>query len=257
MKLSLNWLRELVDLPDDVDALCERLTLLGLEVEEVETFELSFPGVVVGHVLEAEQHPDADRLRVCRVDVGAETLDIVCGAPNVRAGLHVPVATVGAVLPGDFKIKKGKIRGQVSMGMICSEKELGLGQGHEGIMELEDAPAVGTPFDELYGVRDTVIEFEVTPNRPDWLSHVGVARELVAHYGGTLRLPEVDADVPVADDNGGWTIRIDDPTACWRFRGRLIDGVEVGPSPWWMRRRLLAIGQRPINAVVEGFYIAP
>lgn len=252
MKLSLEWLRELVDLPDDVDAICERLTLLGLEVEEVEDFHLTFPGVVVGHVLEAKPHPDADRLQVCKVDVGGdEALDIVCGAPNARAGIHVAVATVGAVLPGDFKIKKGKIRGQVSLGMICSEKELGLGQGHEGILELAGDTAIGTPFDELYGVRDTVVEFEVTPNRPDWLSHIGVARELVAHYGGALRVPEVDADVAVAAEDEGWTIRIDDPEACWRFRGRLIDGVTVGPSPWWMRKRLLAIGQRPINAVVD------
>lgn len=252
MKLSLEWLRELVDLPDDVDAICERLTLLGLEVEEVEDFALTYPNVVVGHVVEAEQHPDADRLRVCKVDVGDdEVLDIVCGAPNVRAGLHVPVAKVGAVLPGDFKIKKGKIRGQVSMGMICSEKELGLGQGHDGIMELPTDTTVGVAFDELYGVRDTIIEFEVTPNRPDWLSHIGVARELVAHYGGQLRIPEVDTSQAVAASDDGWTIRIEDPSACWRFRGRLIDGVEVGPSPWWMRKRLLSIGQRPINAIVD------
>lgn len=251
MKLSLNWLRELVDLPEPVDGICERMTLLGLEVEQVETFRLGFPGCVVAEVTESGKHPDADRLSLCRVHTGEEELQIVCGAPNVRQGLKVAVARVGAVLPGGMKIKKGKIRGQVSMGMICSEKELGLGQGHEGIMELEDAPGVGTPFDELFGVRDTVIEFEVTPNRPDWLSHVGVARELVAHYGGALRLPDVDADVPVADDDGGWTIRIDDPSGCWRFRGRLIDDVTVGPSPWWMRRRLLAIGQRPINAVVD------
>jgi phenylalanyl-tRNA synthetase beta chain len=251
VKLSLNWLRELVDLPEDLDEICERLTLLGLEVEEVEHFDLSFPDVVVGHVLEAEPHPDADRLRVCRVDAGGETLGIVCGAPNVAAGQRVPVAKVGAVLPGDFRIKKSKIRGQVSLGMICSEKELGLGQAQDGIMVLDTEAAPGTPFDELYGVQDTVIEFEVTPNRPDWLSHVGVARELAAYYGGALRIPEVDADVPVVEEDSGWRIRIDDPEGCWRFRGRLIDDVEVGPSPWWMRRRLLAIGQRPINAIVD------
>lgn len=251
MKLSLNWLRELVDLPEDLDEICERLTLLGLEVEEVEHFDLSFPDVVVGRVLEAEPHPDADRLRVCRVDAGGETLGIVCGAPNVAAGQRVPVAKVGAVLPGDFRIKKSKIRGQVSLGMICSEKELGLGQAQDGIMVLDTEAAPGTPFDELYGVQDTVIEFEVTPNRPDWLSHIGVARELAAYYGGELRIPEVDADVPVVEEDSGWRIRIDDAEGCWRFRGRLIDDVEVGPSPWWMRRRLLAIGQRPINAIVD------
>ena len=252
MKLSVNWLRELVDtVPDDVEALSERMTLLGLEVEAMERFELAFPGVVIGHVLEAKPHPDADRLRVCRVQVGGDELDIVCGAPNVRAGLHVPVATVGAVLPGDFKIRKSKIRGQISMGMICSEKELGLGQGHEGILELEGSPEVGRPFDELFGVRDTVIEIEVTPNRPDWLSHLGVARELVAHYGGGLRLPEVSDEVPVVEHDEQWRVHIEDAEGCRRFRARLVDGVQVGPSPVWMRQRLLALGQRPINAVVD------
>lgn len=252
MKLSVNWLRELVEtLPDDVQALGERLTLLGLEVESLANFELAFPGVVIGHVLEAVPHPDADRLRVCRVNVGGEPLQIVCGAPNVRAGLHVAVATVGAVLPGDFKIKRSKIRGQESLGMICSEKELGLGQGHEGIMELSTNTEVGRPFDAYFGVRDHVIEIEVTPNRPDWLSHVGVARELAAHYGGRMILPAVSDDVPLVESDQGFTVKIEDPVACRRFRARLVDGVHVGPSPVWLRQRLLCIGQRPINGVVD------
>ncbi len=254
MKLSVNWLREFVDFPDDVEALCERLTLLGLEVEAVEPFSLTFPEVVVGHVLEARPHPDADRLRVCRVSVGDEELGIVCGAPNVRAGLRVAVAKIGAVLPGDFRIRKSKIRGQVSMGMICSEKELGLGEGHEGILELEGEPEVGRPLDDLFGVRDTVIEIEVTPNRPDWLSHIGVAREIAAFYAKPLRLPAIPEAVherEVAARDQGWTVRILDPSGARRFRARLIDGVEVGPSPLWLRQRLLALGQRPINAVVD------
>lgn len=252
MKLSVNWLRELVpSLPDDVQALSERLTLLGLEVEALHAFELSFPGVVIGHVLEAVAHPEADRLRLCRVSVGTEELEIVCGAPNVRAGLHVAVATVGAVLPGDFRIKRSKIRGRESMGMICSEKELGLGQGHEGIMELDASTDVGRAFDAYFGVRDHVIEIEVTPNRPDWLSHFGVARELAAHYGGRVQLPRVSEEVRLADHDAGFAVRIHDAIGCRRFRARLVEGVRVGPSPLWLRQRLLSIGQRPINAVVD------
>lgn len=251
MKLSMNWLRELVDLPEEVDEICERMTLLGLEVEQVETFRLAYPQCVVAEVTEAGPHPDADRLKVCRVSTGDAELDIVCGAPNARAGLKVALAQVGAVLPDGTKIKKGKIRGQVSMGMICSEAELGLGAGADGILELDGDARVGQPLDELFGIEDTIIEIEVTPNRPDWLSHVGVARELAAWYGRELRLPAVSAAVETAAEDGGWSITIDDPAACPRFRGRLIDGVSVGPSPLWMRRRLIALGQRPINCVVD------
>ena len=251
MKLSVNWLREIVDLPDSVDEICERMTLLGLEVEEIEEFRLEYPKTVVAEVIKAERHPDADRLSVCRVNTGSTELDIVCGAPNVRAGLKVALAEVGAVLPDGMKIKKGKIRGQVSMGMICSEVELGLGTGADGIIELDGDAVVGTPLDELFGIRDTIIEIEVTPNRPDWLSHVGVARELAAWYGAEMRLPEVSAPVEAVAEDSGWSIRIDDPEACPRFRGRLIDGVKVGPSPHWLRQRLIALGQRPINCVVD------
>lgn len=251
MKLSLNWLRELVDLPETVEEICERMTLLGLEVEQVETFRLTYPDCVVAEITEAAPHPDADRLKVCRVSTGAEEIGIVCGAPNARAGLKVALAQVGAVLPDGTKIKKGKIRGQVSMGMICSEAELGLGAGADGIIELEDDAVVGTALDELFGVEDTIIEIEVTPNRPDWLSHVGVARELAAWYGRELRLPEVSAAVDAVGEDEGWSIRIEDPAACPRFRGRLVDRVQVGPSPRWLRLRLLALGQRPINCVVD------
>jgi phenylalanyl-tRNA synthetase beta chain len=251
VKLSVNWLRELVDLPDSVDEICERLTLLGLEVEDVEEFRLDYPKCVVAEVLVAEQHPDADRLRVCKVNTGKEELDIVCGAPNARAGIKVALAQVGAVLPGGLKIKKGKIRGQVSMGMICSESELGLGAGADGIIELDGDAVVGTLLDDLFAIRDTIIEIEVTPNRPDWLSHVGVARELAAWYGKPMRMPGVSAEVEAVAEDEGWSIRIDDPSACTRFRGRLIDGVKVGPSPRHIRQRLIALGQRPINCVVD------
>jgi len=251
MKLSVNWLRDLVDLPDDLDELTERMTLLGLEVEEVTPVRLAYPGVVVAKVLEVTAHPNADRLRVCRVHDGSEELQIVCGAPNVRAGLDVALATVGAVLPGDFKIKKSRIRGEISLGMICSERELGLGRMHDGILELSEAPTAGTPLDEVFGYEDTCIEIEVTPNRPDWLSHLGVARELAAYYQAELRWPEAAPEVEWRADEDGWSADLVDPHGCRRFLGRRIDGVTVGQSPLWMRQRLIAIGSRPINSIVD------
>ncbi len=251
MKLSVNWLRELVEFPADLEEVLSRLTLLGLEVEEVEDFRIAFPKVIVGEVIEATAHPDADKLRVCRVHTGSEELQIVCGAPNVRAGLRVALATVGAVLPGDFRIKKSKIRGQVSMGMICSERELELGSGHDGILELDDSFEVGRPLDDYFGYADTVFEIEVTPNRPDWLSHIGVARELAAWYRSEVRLPDAGPEAALVESDESWTVRVEDPSACPRFTAQLMDGVKVGESPRWMRQRLMAIGQRPINAVVD------
>ena len=251
MKLSVEWLRELVDLPDSVEQLCEDLTLLGLEVEEVEETGPTFPGVVVGHVLESVQHPNADRLSLCRVSTGEAEFPVVCGAPNVRKGLKVAFAKVGAVLPGDFRIKKSKIRGEVSEGMICSERELGLGEGHTGILELHESAAVGTPAEELLGWKDTCIEIEVTPNRPDWLGHIGVARELAARYDSPLRIPELRGTVELVEEDEGYKAVCEDPDACPRYTGRIVHGIQLGETPEWMRRRLVTIGQRPINAVVD------
>lgn len=251
MKISLAWLRELVDLPEDSEQVCEALTMLGLEVEQVEPFAMTWPGVRVARVLSAVPHPDADRLRLCRVHTGEEELSVVCGATNVREGLTVALALPGAVLPGGVEIRKSKIRGQVSMGMICSERELGLGDAHQGILEL-DAPAqVGRPLDDLMGCRDVSIEIEVTPNRPDWLSHLGVARELAAWYRRPLRVPGSGSVAPLADEADGWRAVVEDPQGCPRYTGRVLRGVRVGQSPLWIRQRLMAIGQRPINCVVD------
>jgi phenylalanyl-tRNA synthetase beta chain len=251
VKLSLNWLSDFVELPGDVEELCSRLTLLGLEVEAVDPIRIAYPGVVVGRVVEVAAHPDADRLRVCRVNVGADELEIVCGAPNVRADQFVPVATIGAVLPGDFRIKRTKIRGVSSQGMICSERELGLGDAHEGIMVLNGQLRAGQLFDELYAYADTCVEIEVTPNRPDWLSHIGVAREIAAYYGVELRLPPVDDPVEIVEVDHDWRVVVEDRVGCPRFTARLVDGARVGASPLWMRQRLTAIGQRPINSIVD------
>ncbi len=251
MKLSVEWLRELVDLPDTIEQLCEDLTLLGLEVEEVEEVGPSFPGVVVGHVLERKPHPNADRLSLCRVTTGDEEFSVVCGAPNVRAGLKVAFAAPGAVLPGGLKIKKAKIRGELSLGMICSESELELGEGHDGIMELADDAVVGSSVDAIFGWKDTCIEIEVTPNRPDWLSHIGVARELGARYGKSLRMPSLGAEIEMVPEDEGYRAVCEDADGCPRYTGRLLRGISLGETPEWMKRRLIAIGQRPINAVVD------
>ena len=258
MRVSLKWLSEYVDVPSDVKAFCDRLDLTGTGVEGVEKTGEAFDGVVVGAVLTCEPHPDSDHMHVVTVDVGAgEPVQIVCGAPNIAAGIKVPVACVGAVLPGDLKIKKSKLRGVVSCGMCCSQRELGMGSDHAGIWVLpEDAPA-GQPIAEYLGMGDTVLDLEITPNRPDCLSMTGMAREVGAMYQADVaypleamaaKLPVVTAGAPVAD---AVTVEVADPARCARYTARVIDGVKVGPSPDWLAERVTAAGARSINNVVD------
>lgn len=249
MKVSLNWLREYVEVPDDVAALCELLTLAGVEVEGIETRGLTSDKVVVAEILSSEQHPNADRLSVCRVnDGGGEPRQIVCGAKNYRVGDKVPLALPGAVLPGDFKIKAGKLRGVESQGMMCSAKELNLAEDAEGLLILPPSATVGTPVHELFAP-DTVLDVEVTPNRPDLLSHVGMAREISALARRELTVPTIDA--VAGEANGGIEIRLRAGEDCPHYTARRISGVQVKPSPEWMQRRLEAVGLRPINNVVD------
>lgn len=251
MKISLDWLAEYVKWDDEPSQLAAKLTAAGLNVEGLEAFETTFPGVVVAHVLKREQHPNADRLSLCEVDDGTgKPVQVVCGAPNVREGLTVLFARVGAVLPGDFKLKKTKIRGLESHGMICSASELGLGADGSGIMELETELAPGTPADELYGYRDTVLDIEVTPNRPDWLSHLGVAREVAAIYGVKASFPPV-WNSQQSGESLGMKVRIDDYADCPRYMAFGARDLQVGPSPDWMQNRLRAVGSRPINNLVD------
>lgn len=258
MKVSLKWLSEYVDVPADTKAFCDRLDLTGTGVEGVEKTGAALDGVVVGHVETCEPHPDSDHMHVVTVDVGAgEPVQVVCGAPNIAAGIKVPVATVGAVLPGDFKIKKSKLRGVASCGMCCSKRELGMGADHEGIWVLpEDAP-VGMPIADYAKLSDTVLDLEITPNRPDCLSVVGFAREVGAMYqrDWTNPLAEMAAKLAPAADGApvdeAVSVTIDDPTRCPRYTARVIRGCKVGPSPDWMVERLAAIGQRSINNVVD------
>ncbi len=251
MRVSLEWLSEYVDLDIDPYDLAERLTMAGTAVEAVERQGEELEGVLVGRVLEVRPHPDADRLSVCRVDLGGVSAEIVCGAPNVRPGMLAPVATPGTKLPDGSTIGKVDIRGVTSSGMLLSERELGISEEAAGIMELEEGTEPGTPLKKALGAEDTVLVLEVTPNRPDCLSMLGVAREVSAITGARLRSPRYalrEYDPPAAVD---LSVEISDPDLCSRYTARLIEGLSIAASPWWMKRRLRAAGIRPINNVVD------
>jgi phenylalanyl-tRNA synthetase beta chain len=250
MKVPLKWLREYIDLPTtDVEELTYAFDMLGLTVEGVENLEADWSEVYVGRVMEITSHPDADKVRVCQVDTGSGPEQIICGAWNFEEGAMVPVAKPGAVLPGDFEIGQRTIRGVESNGMICSEHELQLGEDHAGILVLDGNPDLGTPFSELVELPDIVFDLDVTPNRPDALSIVGVARDLAAHFDIEHRLPEIELE-PVAGATS-ISVAIEAPAGCRRFTAREIDGVTLGPAPLWMRHRLNKVGVRSISNVVD------
>ncbi len=252
MKVPLGWLAEWIDLPASVEELEERLTLGGLEIEGIEKTGPDLSGVIVGHVLERQPHPDADRLSVCRVDVGGEEpVGIVCGAPNVRDDLRVAVVRPGSTLPDGTRLKKTKIRGVVSQGMICSARELGLGDDHDGILELPGTPEPGTPLHQVLAAGDTVVDFEITPNRGDWASMLGMAREVRTHFGGELRWPVLEPPETGPQASGAVRVSIEDAGGCHLYAARLVRGVRVGPSPAWLQERLESVGLRPINNVVD------
>ncbi len=251
MLLSIEWLKELVPYEGPIDTLADRLTMTGLEVEEVVNPFAGLEKVVVGKVLTCEKHPDADKLSVCTVDVGQEAaLDIVCGAPNVAAGQLVPVALVGADLPNGMTIKKGKIRGKVSQGMICAEDEIGLGSGHQGILVLEKGTP-GQPLTDALGLDTQVLDIGVTPNRADCFCMLGLAREVAMSFDLPLRMPQISFDETGAPATDEMRIQIDDPDLCPVYQGRIIENVSDGRSPAWMRYRLLAMGMRPISTIVD------
>jgi phenylalanyl-tRNA synthetase beta chain len=248
--VSLSWLRKYVDIAVDAATLAHDLTMHGIKVERLVTTGLSERLVVVGHVLTASAHPSADRLRVCTVDVGGpEPLEIVCGASNVAAGQHVAVALVGAKLPNGVRIRKSKIRGIASNGMICSEVELGLGDDAGGIIVLPADTKIGVAFADVLGESDATLELEVTPNRPDQLGHIGVAREIAARYGTALRVP--DAPEFQRDGDDGVSVAIETPGECHRFVARVVRGVRVGPSPAWLKGALERVGVNSVNNVVD------
>lgn len=265
MIISYNWLKDYLDTDLSAEEAGERLTQTGLEVESIEVFESvkgGLAGLTIGQVISVEKHPDADKLSVTQVDVGTEDkLQIVCGAANVRPGQKVIVATAGTLLhpfEGEpFKIKKAKIRGVASEGMICAEDEIGLSANHEGIMVLDDTAPVGTPAQSfLQVITDEIIQIGLTPNRGDATSHIGVARDLAAQLtierdqSVPLKIPSVE-EFAVSDQSLPISVTVENTEACLRFSGLTITGIRVGPSPAWLQNKLKAIGLRPINNIVD------
>jgi len=251
MKITYNWLGEYVDIPWAWEELVERLTMSGLEMESAIDAGQRLHGIVVGKVQAVEKHPNADRLRVCTVDLGASVETIVCGAPNVESGQMVAVCLPGRCLPDGTQLENVKIRGVQSSGMICSAVELGIGEDATGILVLDAEVELGKPFAEQTGNDDVQIEFEVTPNRPDCLSVFGIAREVRVLSGAELRHPGRSLEEAGAPLSESVTIEIQDAEMCPRYCGRVIRNLQVGPSPDWLVRRLGAVGLRPINNVVD------
>lgn len=251
MKFSELWLREWVNPAVDSETLSEQITMAGLEVDGVEPVAGAFHGVVVGEVVECGQHPNADKLRVTKVNVGGDRLlDIVCGAPNCRQGLKVAVATVGAVLPGDFKIKAAKLRGEPSEGMLCSFSELGISDDHDGIIELPADAPIGTDIRDYLKLDDNAIEISVTPNRADCLGIIGVARDVAVLNQLALNEPAIESVAATIQDT--FPIQVDAPQACPRYLGRVVKGINVkAATPLWMREKLRRCGIRSIDPVVD------
>jgi len=268
MKISLNWLRELVELPPGTDAECiaSALTGQGLEVEGIEPKGRELCGVVVAEVLAIGPHPKADKLRVVRVRAGSREEDVVCGAPNVPPpGNRICWAQPGARLPGGKILEAREVRGVMSPGMLCSEPEMGLGEHGDGILILSPTANPGDDVAAFVGAVDEVLEVNVTPNRADALSHLGIARELAAHFGTRIRLPDIDQvpelqvpelqvpelQVPELDDGPSMDVEIADEQGCPRYSARFLSGLTLGPSPIAMRLRLGYCGMRPISNLVD------
>lgn len=262
MKISYNWLKEYINIDLDANVVAKYLTDTGLEVEGIETVESvkgGLKGIVIGEILTKDQHPNADRLSITTVDIGQEnSLQIICGAPNVEAGQKVPVATIGTVLysgEDSFKIKKGKIRGEVSEGMICAEDEIGLGDSHEGIMVLDANAKSGQAASEYFNIEsDIVFEIGLTPNRSDAMSHIGVARDLAAvlHHNNIdckLEFPDISSFKEGSEK--GFSIEVKDYKACPRYAGLNLENIKVSSSPDWLKKKLTSIGLTPINNVVD------
>ncbi|MCF6269125.1 MAG: phenylalanine--tRNA ligase subunit beta [Melioribacteraceae bacterium] len=253
MKLSLNWLKQYIDLDGiTTEEVVENLTTAGLEVDEVIDQKKLYDNFVVGYVKERVKHPNADKLSLCKVVVDEEEYPIVCGAPNVDAGQKIILAKIGAKIPNeDFTISKSKIRGEVSMGMICSERELGISDEHEGIMVLDENIESGTAFSDAFRLNDVIIDIDITPNRADAFSHIGSARDLAAVFGRKLKLPELNLTETDEDVNSIASVEIENEVDCPRYVAKVVENVTIKESPEWLKKRLTAIGLRPINNVVD------
>jgi phenylalanyl-tRNA synthetase beta chain len=251
MKVTYNWLKEFVDFDLSPEALADVLTMLGLEVEGMEKQGGGMDDVVVARVEEKRQHPNADKLSLCRVNNGSEVLDVVCGAQNFQQGDTVALAQIGATLPGDFKIKRSRIRGEESCGMLCSEKELGLAEESAGIMVLPQGLTLGTPLFEALGLKDTLLEIGLTPNRADCLSVAGIAREIAAKLGTSVHYPDTAIAEGTEAAAATISVTVKDADLCPRYAARYISGCRIAPSPEWLVNRLKAVGMRSISNVVD------
>ncbi len=251
MRIPFEWLKEFVVIEMDPHELASKLTMRGLEVEAVEDVTPSFEGVVIGQILTMEKHPQADKLSLCKVDTGKEPLSIVCGADNISVGDRVPVAVVGARLGGDFLIERRPIRGVESEGMLCSEKELGISDDHSGIFLLPDDFEVGTMLADAPGIRDVILDVSVPPNRGDCLSVYGIAREVGSILKQKAKLPDFKLDKGEGSIRDAISLQIDDTGACPRYVLRMLNGISIVRSPFWMRNRIAKAGMRPINSIVD------
>jgi phenylalanyl-tRNA synthetase beta chain len=252
MRISLKWLSAYVHLPESVDELARRLTMAGLEIEGIERPAEALRGVVVAQIVASDKHPNADKLSVTKIDTGAGApLQVVCGAKNYQVGDKVPLATVGTRLPNGVEIKQAALRGVDSSGMLCSAKELGLSEESSGLLILDAGSKVGQPIAEALGLDDVVFTVNVTPNRADALSHLGIAREVATLFDVPLRKPQVTLKESATEAKTKIDLRIEDPERCWRYAARVIEGVTVKPSPQWMQDRLKAAGMRGINNLVD------
>ena len=253
MLISLNWLKQYIDLDGiGINEMENALTMIGQEVEKIEVLGGNLENVVTAQIIEKEMHPDSDHLTICKVNNGKEILQIVCGAPNHKAGDKVVMAQVGAKLAPDFVIKKGKIRGVESNGMLCSEEELNIGKDSSGIMILPEDTPVGVPMKEYLGINDTVFELEITPNRPDCLSHIGIARELRAYYNKEVKYPSFAINSESSEKTAdNISVEIEDSNLAKRYVARIIKNVTVKESPKWLKERVESIGIRSINNIVD------
>ncbi|SHJ61361.1 phenylalanine--tRNA ligase subunit beta [Tepidibacter formicigenes] len=255
MLVPLKWLRDYVDIDINAQEFADKMTMTGSKVEKVENFGEDIEKVVVGKILEINKHPNADKLIVTKVDIGSEVVQIVTGAKNVKEGDLIPLALVGAKLPGGIKIKKGKLRGELSQGMMCSSEELGIPfsmieeSKRDGIYVLDEEYELGKDVKELLGINDSLIEFEITSNRPDCLSIIGIAREAAVTLNKELKYPKIN--VKESDEEIKFNIEIEDDALCPRYSARIIKDVKIGSSPYWMQRRLIEAGVRPINNIVD------
>jgi len=251
MKVSLSWLKDYVDVTMDPADLAEALTMAGLEVDSVSDRYAYLDGVIVGRVDEVAPHPKADKLKLCRVNTGNGQVSVVCGAPNVTTGMLAPLAQPGAVLPDGSRLEKSVIRGEASGGMLCSDAELGLGDDPAGIMSLDATLAAGMALTQALNLSDTVYELDLTPNRPDCLSVIGIAREIAIIQNGSLKYPDYTVEDAADTIRRMTSVKVEAPDHCPRYAARLVENVRVSPSPYWLQNRLLSVGLRPINNIVD------